>query len=132
MSLPQKLIQATAECKQHEHVEKEELHDVRHHPRQRHLQRSQVRIHREDVDKLQRTENVGSTEKTLGDQHRIPSVPLLSWQFICSRVEHHFFLHLRNEHIRHAFVIVLQSKINSLGSRKQLEGLRWQRTMNLL
>lgn len=93
--LPEELVETAAEGKQHEDVEEEELHYVHHHARQGHLQRAQMRIHREDVDQLQTAEDVGRTEQALRDEHRVPGIPFLSWQISRRLILLHLFLDLR-------------------------------------
>ena len=74
------MVQAARERKQHEEEDDEELEDVHEHTTQRDLQRSQVGVHREHVDELQGTEDVGRGEHGLGHQVRIVGRPFLTGQ----------------------------------------------------
>lgn len=59
---PEKLIEATAECKENENVEEEEFHDIHDHAGEWNLKWTQMWIHRKDVDQLEGAKNVGSTK----------------------------------------------------------------------
>ena len=50
--VPQQLVHAAGEGEEDEEVEEGELHDVNHHPAQRHLQGPEVRVDGENVDKF--------------------------------------------------------------------------------
>ena len=60
-----------------EEEEERPLHHVEHHAAEGDLQRAEVRVDGEDVDELQVGEDVGGGEEALGDQHRVPRVPLV-------------------------------------------------------
>ena len=53
------------------------LHHVEYHAAEGDLEGPEVRVDGEDVDELQVGEDVGGGEEALGDQHRVPRVPLV-------------------------------------------------------
>ena len=72
--VPKQLVHAARKRKEHQYVDREELENVDHHATERDLQRTEVRIHREDVDELQRAEYVGGRKQSLGQKNRIERV----------------------------------------------------------
>lgn len=63
----------------HQTVNEEKLEDVQQHPPQRDLQRPEVGVGCEKGDESERAEDVGDGKQSLGDQRRVPHLPLLPW-----------------------------------------------------
>lgn len=71
-----KLVEAVGEGQQHQAVDEEEFKDIQQHPAERDLQRTQMRVGGEERDEAQRAEDVGDGEESLGDEGRVPHLPI--------------------------------------------------------
>lgn len=77
--VPVELVDSTRVGETDEQSDEEKLKDVNDHPTEGDLQWTEVRVDREDVDQLQRAEDVGCREQAFRDQGRVVGVPLLTW-----------------------------------------------------
>lgn len=73
------MIDTTREGKADEHCDDQELKDVRNHPTERYLHRTEVWVDCEDVNQLQNAEDVGCCKQTLGNNGRVKSSPFCTW-----------------------------------------------------